>query len=231
MAQRFEALPVWHLQAAAPTGAGAEDGPAAETRILDLRGLGGPDDGWAELTQTLRQGRDSAALACLIAEPQDNLPTERQIALAVALEACAVIVEAQTPAMIERLCTLLRVEEVVSGRRDGSTGIIVLFGVHPAALFSAASLAAASPRVAALAFDAESLAARLKAPQGSAGVRTATGLVLLAAAAAGVPAHAVLSEVEAAQDLAAQTASATAQGFSGVIRRGRAARPAAAGQD
>lgn len=83
----------------------------------------------------------------------------------------------------------LAVCEAVAGLPDGATAILAAIG-HPLGVLDGRSFAGASPRLAGLGLDGAVLAAFLG--EGSA-LAQARGLIRLAAAAAGVPAFAMLT--------------------------------------
>ncbi len=90
---------------------------------------------------------------------------------------------------IGRLAARLAVAEATLGLDDGVTSIVALLD-HPAGVLQAASIASASRRLLAIGLDPAALAAALGTPPDSPtpALDTARGLVLLAAAAAGLPA-------------------------------------------
>jgi citrate lyase subunit beta / citryl-CoA lyase len=95
---------------------------------------------------------------------------------------------AQNGADVQHLGAKLAVFEARAGLPDGALGVIASTAGAPSAIFDLASFAGCSPRLRALAFDREALAARLGVARGSAPLDLARSLFVLAAAAANVPA-------------------------------------------
>ena len=92
-------------------------------------------------------------------------------------------------ASLQRMSVKLAVREAQAGLADGATKIGAFAGGDPGAALALRSLAGASPRLAALAFDEAGLRAALGLACGDgAAVQMARGTVVLAAASAGVPA-------------------------------------------
>lgn len=92
-------------------------------------------------------------------------------------------------ASLQRVSVKLAVREAQAGLPDGATRIGAFAGGAPAAVLALRSLAGASPRLAALAFDEAGLRAALGLAGGDgAAAQMARGAVVLAAASAGVPA-------------------------------------------
>ncbi|KAF0128683.1 MAG: HpcH/HpaI aldolase [Methylocystaceae bacterium] len=92
-------------------------------------------------------------------------------------------------ASLQRMSVKLAVREAQAGLADGATKIGAFAGGDPVAVLALRSLAGASPRLAALAFDEAGLRAALGlAESNGAAVQMARGAVVLAAASAGVPA-------------------------------------------
>ncbi|MGJ0534141.1 aldolase/citrate lyase family protein [Methylocystis sp.] len=92
-------------------------------------------------------------------------------------------------ASLQRMSVKLAVREAQAGLADGATRIGAFAGGDPAAVLALRSLAGASPRLAALAFDDAGLRAALGLACGDgAAVQMARAAVVLAAASAGVPA-------------------------------------------
>ncbi|WP_018408788.1 aldolase/citrate lyase family protein [Methylocystis rosea] len=117
-------------------------------------------------------------------------------------------------ASLQRMSVKLAVREAQAGLADGATRIGAFAGGDPAAALALRSLAGASPRLAALAFDEAGLRAALGLAEGSgAAVQMARGALVLAAASAGVPAlaaHVPTGENEA-------YAAARRDGFQGAM--------------
>jgi citrate lyase subunit beta/citryl-CoA lyase len=117
-------------------------------------------------------------------------------------------------ASLQRMSVKLAVREAQAGRADGATRIGAFAGGDPAAVLALRSLAGASPRLAALAFDEAGLRTALGLVCGDgAAAQMARATVVLAAASAGVPALAapVQTEEEAAY------AAARRDGFRGAM--------------
>ncbi|MGJ0453733.1 MAG: aldolase/citrate lyase family protein [Methylocystis sp.] len=92
-------------------------------------------------------------------------------------------------ASLQRMSVKLAVREAQAGLADGATRIGAFAGGDPAAVLALRSLAGASPRLAALAFDDAGLRAALGLASGDgAAAQMARATVVLAAASAGVPA-------------------------------------------
>ncbi|MGJ0513462.1 aldolase/citrate lyase family protein [Methylocystis sp.] len=92
-------------------------------------------------------------------------------------------------ASLQRMAVKLAVREARAGLADGATRIGAFAGGEPAAVLTMSSLAGASPRLAALAFDEAGLRAALGLACGDgAAVQMARAAVVLAAASASVPA-------------------------------------------
>lgn len=92
-------------------------------------------------------------------------------------------------ASLQRMSVKLAVREAQAGLPDGATRIGAFAGGDPASALALRSLAGASPRLAALAFDDAGLRAALGLACGDgAAVQMARAAVVLAAASAGVPA-------------------------------------------
>lgn len=107
----------------------------------------------------------------------------------------------------------LAVAEAEAGRAPGSIALMVIVDA-PRLAAAPLGLAAAGPRLALLAFDPARLASRMGATPEAAPVAAARGLVVLAAAALGVPAALVVAAE--APDV---TARASADGFRALMRR------------
>lgn len=117
-------------------------------------------------------------------------------------------------ASLQRLAVKLAVREAQAGLADGAAKIGAFAGGDPAGALALRSLARASPRLAALAFDEAGLRAALGVAEGAgAAIETARGLVALAAASAGVPALA--PPVRPGQESA--YAAARRDGFAGAM--------------
>lgn len=92
-------------------------------------------------------------------------------------------------ASLQRMSVKLAVREAQVGLPDGATRIGAFAGGDPGAALALRSLAGASPRLAALAFDESGLRAALGLACGDgAAIQMARAAVVLAAASAGVPA-------------------------------------------
>ncbi|WP_245434532.1 aldolase/citrate lyase family protein [Methylocystis rosea] len=117
-------------------------------------------------------------------------------------------------ASLQRVSVKLAVREAQAGLADGATRIGAFAGGDPAAALALRSLAGASPRLAALAFDEAGLRAALGLACGDgAAVQMARGAVVLAAASAGVPALA--APVRTGEEAA--YAAARRDGFRGAM--------------
>lgn len=145
-------------------------------------------------------GYDGPAVLAVVADPA-FAPTDRPFAVALATQdddlgaavsrgAAAVVLSGDGGyAAVERLAARLAVAEAVAGAEAGRTGIV--YAVNgPAGLLTLSGPAAAPARLVALGLDEAALAERVGVdPDGAAApLVAARGLVVLAAAAAGVPA-------------------------------------------
>jgi citrate lyase subunit beta/citryl-CoA lyase len=127
----------------------------------------------------------------------------------------AILVPCRSGADVQRMGGKLAVREARLGFVDGATRIVASVG-DAAAVLNAASFAGASRRLAAIAFDPRSLREDLAAPRAKLAPRLARGLVVLAAAAAGVAAIDGPADPRA---LRAEAESALREGFSGKIAK------------
>lgn len=127
------------------------------------------------------------------------------------LEAC------EGRADVQRLAVKLAVREAEAGIAEGATSIVALAAQTPAAVFGLGGYAGASPRLAALAFDAPPIAPATMGAEAP-GRTTARALLVFGAAAAGVPALDIAPEGAGAA-LAAACAAARRDGFSGMMAR------------
>lgn len=117
-------------------------------------------------------------------------------------------------ASLQHMAVKLAVREAQAGLPDGATRIGAFAGGEPAAVLAMRSLAGASPRLAALAFDEAGLRAALGLACGDgAAVQMARAAVVLAAASAGVPALA--PPVQTGEEAA--YAAARRDGFQGTM--------------
>jgi citrate lyase subunit beta/citryl-CoA lyase len=115
---------------------------------------------------------------------------------------------------LQRLSVKLAVREAQAGLPDGVTRIGAFVGGDPAGVLALRSLASATPRLAALAFDEAALSASLGLTEaGGAAIEMARAAVVLAAASAGVPALA--PPVQIGQEAA--YAAARRDGFAGAM--------------
>ncbi|RNJ49876.1 aldolase [Methylocystis hirsuta] len=117
-------------------------------------------------------------------------------------------------ASVQRMSVKLAVREAQAGLADGATRIGAFVGGDPAAALALRSLAGASPRLAALAFDEAGLRAALGLACGDgAAIQMARAAVVLAAASAGVPALAAPEQTGGEKAYAA----ARRDGFQGAM--------------
>ena len=121
---------------------------------------------------------------------------------------------------IQRLAAKLAVHEAEAGLMAGATGILAAAADTPAGVLALAGVPGASPRLRALVWDGDRLAAALGTGATAQPCRQARGLLRLAAAAAGVPAFDTAPNSGAA--LAARCRAAARDGFAGLL----ASRPA-----
>lgn len=180
----------------------AEEGPARQAARAQARALlgaatrcpGGP----ALFVQIASAG--SAAVEADLDALTDDLPT------GVFLEAC------EGRADVQRLSVKLAAREALAGVPEGATRIVALAAQTPAGVFALGGYAGASPRLAALALDTTPL------PGGPQAGALARALLLLGAAAAGVPAlESAPRRGEAGIDAAC--AAARRDGFAGMLTR------------
>ncbi len=117
-------------------------------------------------------------------------------------------------AKLRQLAARLAVREAEAGLPDGAIKIAAFAGGTPAAVLALNAYGGATPRLAALAFDEAGLRAAMGLDEPRATpIEAARALVVLAAAAAGVPA--LIQPVSQGDDLA--YASARRDGFSGAM--------------
>ncbi len=117
----------------------------------------------------------------------------------------------EAKADVQRLSVKLAVREAVAGVAQGATKIVALAAQTPAGVFALGAYRGASARLAGLALDETRL------PGGESARSAARGLLILGAAAAGVPAMEIAPSGSAG--LAAACAAARADGFSGMLAR------------
>ena len=117
---------------------------------------------------------------------------------------------------VQHLAAKLAVREAEHGLPDGVTRILAMAADSAAGVLALASLPGSSPRLLALGWDPAALAAGLGVDADASPVRAARDLLLIAAAAAGLPA---LDGGMARDDLAAACAAARHDGFSGRFAR------------
>jgi citrate lyase subunit beta/citryl-CoA lyase len=118
-------------------------------------------------------------------------------------------------AELQRLSVSLAVREAAAGIAEGAVRIVAWAAQTPDAVMSLTGLAHASPRLAGLAFDARALGAALGVPADSPTIGVARAQLVLAAAAAKVPAL----ELAPAGNVARAAAQAKRAGFAGMILR------------
>lgn len=95
---------------------------------------------------------------------------------------------AESGASVQRLGARLAVFEARAGLEDGALPIVAMAAGTPASVFALGSFAGCSPRLKALAFARDELAAALGVKPAAAPIAQARALLVLAAAGAGVPA-------------------------------------------
>jgi citrate lyase subunit beta/citryl-CoA lyase len=120
---------------------------------------------------------------------------------------------------LQHLAAKLAVREAVHALAAGSSAIIAVPADTAAGVLALPTLAIARPRLVALAWDPAALAAALGIAVGASPVRAARDLLLLAAAAAGIPA---LDCGVAGNDVSPACAGARRDGFAGRLARGPA---------
>jgi citrate lyase subunit beta/citryl-CoA lyase len=170
---------------------------AAAREIIDTAALAGGPRIFAQVSPAPGETVD-VDLAALVAPGLDG----------VFLEACA------GRAHVRQLSAKLSVCEARAGLPAGSLQIVALAAQTPAAIFALGDYCGASERLAGLAMDEAS------PPGGEETRRTARALLLLGAAAAGVPAFCLAPDVEG-PTLDAACANAKLEGFYGLIGRSR----------
>lgn len=117
---------------------------------------------------------------------------------------------------LQHLAAKLAVREAEHGLEAGRTRILAVPADTAAGVLALPTLPGATPRMLALCWDAEALAADLGAGADASPVRSARDLLLIAAAAAGVPAF---DRGAPGDDLAAACRAARRDGFAGRIAR------------
>jgi citrate lyase subunit beta / citryl-CoA lyase len=176
------------------------DGPCARAReaareIVDRAGSAGGPRIFAQVSPAGSAALD-ADLTALVAPGLAG----------VFLEACA------GRAHVRQVSAKLSVREAEIGLSPGAVKIVALAAQTPAAIFALGDYSGASERLAGLALD------DVSPPGGDETRRTARTLLILGAAAAGVPAIGLAPDVEGPA-LDAACAAARLKGFSGLIGR------------
>ncbi len=123
----------------------------------------------------------------------------------------------ETLADIEKCATLTAVGEAEGSLEDGRTGLIACIQ-SPSAILNAATLVQGHLRLNALVFDAGTISAALGVCESADVIRHARSTLLLAAAAACVPAL-TMTDASQAQDFRAACESARAEGFAGIVAK------------
>ena len=126
---------------------------------------------------------------------------------------------------LQHLAAKLAIREAENGMTAGSVGIIAMPADTASGVLKLSTLPNASSRLIALAWDPTALAGHLGVGVDASPVRTARDLLLIAAAAAGVPA---LDLGLPRDDLGAACRAARSDGFSGRLARHAAEVPAIA---
>jgi citrate lyase subunit beta / citryl-CoA lyase len=179
----------------------------AVARGADALWLEGPIE--ANALRAARQQAANLKLYVCLGALDDDL----DVATAAAPD--GIILPARNGADVQHLGVKLAVREAELGLADGATRIVALVAA-PDAVFQLGSFAGASPRLAALAFDAQAFAASLGiADLGATPLGLARDLTLLAAKAAGVAA--IL--VDAAANSADIYKAAKRDGFDAIVVR------------
>ncbi len=130
---------------------------------------------------------------------------------------------AEGGASVQHLAAKLAVFEARAGLAGGATTIVACAAQTPAAIFALQGYKRCSPRLKALAWESDAMAQELgAAPLGAAPLAVARGLLILGAAAAGLPAlDAPCAHPRDAAKLRADCLAARADGFKGKLATAR----------
>ncbi len=189
----------------------------ADALIFDL-GEPGPAADRAAARRAARDGLRAAGAArasLLRVVALDLVPADDDLDAVMPARPDAVLLRGAVGARdIQHLAAKLAVREAEHGLPQGRTGILAAPADAPDGVLALPGLAGASPRLRGLVWDAGRLAAALGVADAAAGpCRDARSLVVLAAAAAGVPA------LDGSPGAAEACADAARDGFSGVVAR------------
>lgn len=163
---------------------------------------------------SIREAREWPASVQLIidATARDGPDLETGLAAAMAWAPDAILLRGAAGRRdLQRMGAMLAVAEAEHDRPDGATRIILAVDSAVGAL-ALPTLAAASPRLAALAFDGACLAKALGCDPEAGPVAQSRHATVLAAAAAGVPAYVALDR----GDAAGSALAARRDGFAGI---------------
>jgi citrate lyase subunit beta/citryl-CoA lyase len=185
-----------------------EELPNAVACSADALWLEGPVE--ASALRAARQQAANPTLYLCLGSLNDDLDA------AMAASPDGIVLPVRNGADVQHLGVKLAVREAELGLADGATRIIALVA-GPAALFQLDSFDGASPRLAALAFDAQAFATKLGTEDMTAPpLGLARNLTLLAAQAVGVVAILVAA---AYADLPATCKAAKRDGFDAIVVR------------
>lgn len=193
----------------------------ADAVVLDLAASANPTATWTSLMAELRDGPSAPLLFAGVALEDEGLGM--LLSAVTAVRAGVALLRARTGQCVTELDARLGVAEAESGAEDGTTAILAVGGTSAADALALPSFATASPRLKALGWDAQALAASincrlvrpLPAPLQSArtaallAARAAAALALDTAPPAGTDASTLRRDCEEARD----------QGFSGKLVR------------
>jgi citrate lyase subunit beta / citryl-CoA lyase len=184
----------------------------AEALVLDLRAAGDPS--WRDALAFLQLARGverRPQIHVRLSAQEDLDPALRRLSQA---PPDGVFFDGAGGAGVQRLGARLAVFEAEAGLEDGATAIVAIAAQTAAAVFLLGGYADCSPRLKALAFDSQALAGSLALDPAAAPVATARSLTILAAAAANVPAIAIVEDCGSAC-----LAAARKDGFAGAATR------------
>jgi citrate lyase subunit beta/citryl-CoA lyase len=156
------------------------------------------------------------SLLALLPPVGDAANREATMAALAAGVGCVLLAGACTAGDVVLLDARLAVAEARLGLPDGSTGVVAMAGGSARGVLALPGFGGAGARLRALAFDRESLAAELAAPDTEAALAQAETMLLLSARAISVGAVAGLAAEEAA---VAAARAAERRGFSGILVR------------
>lgn len=180
--------------------------------------LGGEKDARASAVALIEEARMSPrapAIYTEVARVGDAALDADLDAIVAAAPAGVFLCSCESRADIQQLSVRLAVREAEAALAEGAVRIVAWAAQTPAGVLGLGGLATASPRLAALAFDAEALSAALDVPVDSPTILSARAQLVIAAAAAGVPALTLAPD----GDAGAACAQARRAGFRGMLVR------------